>query len=196
MTSASGASRRRGEDPFPSFLTWSICHEFLRVVTNRRVLRSPWGPQDSWRFIETLLASPGFELLHAHGTPPESAGTDLVGVAGCPGKFGPKPSYGGVDEGAWRQPDLYPRYRFSSVPVPDGSGSAAVAGRRGSAPSAPRTGLKPVPTAMRAPGGWKCLRVICRTDTPPPAGDKPPRYIPLTFTPQLAHSWEQVATYE
>ena len=36
-----------------------------------------------------------------------------------------------------------------------------------------------------------CLRVISRTDTPPPAGDKPPRHIPLTFTPQLAHFWDQ-----
>ena len=64
-------------DPFPSFVTWSICHEFLRVVTNRRVLRSPWGPQDSWRFIETLLASPSFELLHPTERHPKVLGQTL-----------------------------------------------------------------------------------------------------------------------
>ena len=50
-------------DSFPNFLTWNICYEFLRGVTHRGAVRSAWSPQDSWRFIETLLASPGFELL-------------------------------------------------------------------------------------------------------------------------------------
>ena len=49
----------------PAFLTWHICYEFLRVSTHLRVLASPWSPQEAWRFIETLLASPGFELLRA-----------------------------------------------------------------------------------------------------------------------------------
>ena len=30
-----------------------------------RALPSPRSPQEAWRFIETLLASPGFELLRA-----------------------------------------------------------------------------------------------------------------------------------
>ena len=90
-------------------------------------------------------------------------------------KAGPKSADRSVDEGAWREPGLHPRYRFSSVSVPDGRGSAAIAGRRGSDPSPPRTGLKPVATAMRAPGGWKCLRVICRTDTSPLGGGTSPR---------------------
>ena len=50
-------------DSFPNFLSWSICYEFVRVVTHRRALRAAWSPDDSWRFIETLLASPSFELL-------------------------------------------------------------------------------------------------------------------------------------
>ena len=52
-------------DPSPAFLTWSICYEFLRVSTHPRVLRPPWRPQDSWRFVQTLLESPGFSLLTA-----------------------------------------------------------------------------------------------------------------------------------
>ncbi len=53
------------QNPASAFLTWSICYEFLRVSTHPRVLGSPWSQQEAWRFIETLLASPGFELLRA-----------------------------------------------------------------------------------------------------------------------------------
>ena len=50
-------------DPSPSFLTWSICYEFLRVSTHPRVLRSPRSTHDAWRFLEGLLDSPGFLML-------------------------------------------------------------------------------------------------------------------------------------
>ena len=52
-------------DPSPAFLSWNICYEFLRVSTHLRAFRSPWGPEDAWRFLRILLASPGFELLSA-----------------------------------------------------------------------------------------------------------------------------------
>lgn len=52
-------------DPTPAFLTWNICYEFLRVSTHPRVLRRPWRPGESWRFIEVLLQSPSFSLLTA-----------------------------------------------------------------------------------------------------------------------------------
>ena len=52
-------------NPSPSFLTWNVCYEFMRVVTHPAILRAPWSPQDSWRFIATLLDSPGFYLLTA-----------------------------------------------------------------------------------------------------------------------------------
>ena len=52
-------------DPSPAFVTWNICYEFLRVSTHRRVFPSPWTPQGAWRFVETLLESPGFALLRA-----------------------------------------------------------------------------------------------------------------------------------
>lgn len=45
------------------YLTWGICYEFLRVITHRRVLRSPWTGAAAWRFLEALLASPGLGLL-------------------------------------------------------------------------------------------------------------------------------------
>ena len=50
-------------DPMPSYLTWSICYEFLRVSTHSLVLRSPMSSQDAWRFLEVLLDAPGFAML-------------------------------------------------------------------------------------------------------------------------------------
>ena len=50
-------------DPSPSFLTWSICYEFLRVSTHPRVLRSPRSTHEAWRFLEELLNTPGFSML-------------------------------------------------------------------------------------------------------------------------------------
>ena len=47
----------------PTFLTWNVCYEFLRVCTHPRVLRSPWSPGDAWRFLNVVLDSPGFALL-------------------------------------------------------------------------------------------------------------------------------------
>jgi toxin-antitoxin system PIN domain toxin len=45
------------------FLTWSVCYEFLRVVTHPRFLEQPWDRQTAWRYIEALLASPGLAVL-------------------------------------------------------------------------------------------------------------------------------------
>ena len=53
------------EDPSPSFLTWSVCYEFLRVTTHPRVFASRWTPEEAWGYLEALLQSPGFELLTA-----------------------------------------------------------------------------------------------------------------------------------
>ena len=52
-------------DPSPSFLTWNICYEFLRVTTHPRVFASPWTPTEAWSFLDALLGSPGFDLLVA-----------------------------------------------------------------------------------------------------------------------------------
>lgn len=52
-------------DPSPTFLTWSICYEFLRVTTHPRVLPAPWRPEEALGFIRELLAAPGFEILVA-----------------------------------------------------------------------------------------------------------------------------------
>lgn len=51
------------EDPVPSYLSWSICYEFLRVSTHPRVFRSPWNSGLAWSFIESILAGPGFAVL-------------------------------------------------------------------------------------------------------------------------------------
>lgn len=50
-------------DPSPSFLTWNVCHEFLRVSTHPRVFRTPWTPPEARSFIGRVLTSPGISLL-------------------------------------------------------------------------------------------------------------------------------------
>jgi toxin-antitoxin system PIN domain toxin len=45
------------------FATWPILYEFLRVTTHRRVFREPFTFQESWRFLEALLAAPSFDIL-------------------------------------------------------------------------------------------------------------------------------------
>ncbi len=44
-------------------MTWGVLYEFLRVVTHPRVFRRPWSPEDAWRFVEGLLATPSLDLL-------------------------------------------------------------------------------------------------------------------------------------
>lgn len=56
---------RARRDPSPTFLTWSICYEFLRVATHPRVLPRPWTAREALRFIRDLLAGPGIEVLVA-----------------------------------------------------------------------------------------------------------------------------------
>ena len=54
---------RRG--PSPSFLTWSVCYEFLRVTTHQQVMPSPWRAAEAWRFLSELLHAPSVDLLTA-----------------------------------------------------------------------------------------------------------------------------------
>lgn len=49
----------------PSYLTWNVCYEFIRVSTHPRVFRSPWSAVQAWGFIGALLQGPGFGLLLA-----------------------------------------------------------------------------------------------------------------------------------
>ena len=55
------------QDPSPAFLTWTICYEFMRVITHPRILRTPWSSRESRRFISILLESPGFSVLTPSG---------------------------------------------------------------------------------------------------------------------------------
>ena len=52
-------------DPSPAFLTWSICYEFMRVVTHPAIVRAPYSSSEARHFITTLLESPGFSVLVA-----------------------------------------------------------------------------------------------------------------------------------
>ena len=47
------------------YVTWSICYEFLRVVTHPRVFRRPWQVDQAQRFLAAVLESPGLEVLVA-----------------------------------------------------------------------------------------------------------------------------------
>lgn len=52
-------------DATPTFLTWSVIYEFLRVSTRPGAFASPLTSSQSWGFIRGLLESPGFEMLTA-----------------------------------------------------------------------------------------------------------------------------------
>lgn len=47
----------------PWYLTWSVCYEFLRVVTHRRVLPSPWSAAEARGFVQAVLDSPSARVL-------------------------------------------------------------------------------------------------------------------------------------
>ena len=51
--------------PEPSFLTWSVCYEFLRVSTHPHVSRSPWNAETGYNFIASLPSSSGSQVLVA-----------------------------------------------------------------------------------------------------------------------------------
>jgi len=45
------------------YVTWGIVYEFIRVVTHRKILVRPVSAVEGFRFVEALLASPGFGIL-------------------------------------------------------------------------------------------------------------------------------------
>jgi uncharacterized protein len=45
------------------FVTWSVVYEFLRVVTHPRRSHRPRSLGEAWRFVESLLATPGLRVL-------------------------------------------------------------------------------------------------------------------------------------
>src|SRR5438132_9724464 len=52
----------RGQS-LPWYLSWPICYEFLRLSTHPNVFRKPWPITAGWRFIESVLDSPGVGFL-------------------------------------------------------------------------------------------------------------------------------------
>ncbi|MBI1948929.1 MAG: PIN domain-containing protein [Deltaproteobacteria bacterium] len=47
----------------PWFTTWGILYEVLRVSTHPRVFTEPLAPSKAWSFVESILASPGLQIL-------------------------------------------------------------------------------------------------------------------------------------
>ena len=46
------------------YLTWGICHEFLRAATHRRAPR-PVSPAHAYAFLDAVLASRGLQVMAA-----------------------------------------------------------------------------------------------------------------------------------
>ena len=53
----------RMNDPTPTYLTWNICYEFLRVATHPRVFARPWTAEAAMNFIQVILDSETFSIL-------------------------------------------------------------------------------------------------------------------------------------
>ena len=49
--------------PSPSYLTWNVCYEFMRVSTHPRVLPVPWRIEEAQDFLKILLDSPAISIL-------------------------------------------------------------------------------------------------------------------------------------
>jgi len=49
--------------PAPWCVTHGILYEFLSVITHRGELASPWSVAKAWGFVESLLDSPGLQVL-------------------------------------------------------------------------------------------------------------------------------------
>jgi len=51
------------DSPAPWCVTHGILYEFLSVITHRSELASPWSVAKAWGFVESLLDSPGLQVL-------------------------------------------------------------------------------------------------------------------------------------
>ena len=49
----------------PTFLTWGICYEFLRLTTHRGPFPGRLSAADAFSFLSTLMSHPGFSILNA-----------------------------------------------------------------------------------------------------------------------------------
>ena len=61
--------QQRRIESTPTYLTWGICYEFLRVSTHSKSHSRPWSAESAWGFLAALLESPGIGLLsptHRH----------------------------------------------------------------------------------------------------------------------------------
>ena len=74
-------------DSVPSYLSWGICYEFLRVSTHPRVFRSPWDVRAAWSFIDSILAAPAFGLLVETGRHQEILQQTLSEISGLSGSI-------------------------------------------------------------------------------------------------------------
>ena len=51
--------------PDPTFLTWGICYEFLRVTTHRGPFPGRLSAADAFSFLNALLSQPSISILNA-----------------------------------------------------------------------------------------------------------------------------------
>ncbi|MDC0429154.1 hypothetical protein OAL71_01105 [Phycisphaerales bacterium] len=51
--------------PGPWYLTWPIVFEFLALTTHPGIYRQPWTVEDSWKYVEAILAAPSLSMISA-----------------------------------------------------------------------------------------------------------------------------------
>ena len=56
---------QRLKAPDPTFLTWGICYEFLRVTTHRGPFPGRLSANDAFSFLNSLLSQPNVSVLNA-----------------------------------------------------------------------------------------------------------------------------------
>lgn len=55
--------RARHSSPVPTYFTWGVMYEFLRVATHPRVWTMPLRPHHAWAFLAALLSGPAVTIL-------------------------------------------------------------------------------------------------------------------------------------
>ena len=50
-------------ESLPWHVTWGIIYEFLRIATHPRVFERPWVMDQAWKFVDSIIRSPGLSVL-------------------------------------------------------------------------------------------------------------------------------------
>ena len=105
-------------DAVPSYLTWSVCYEFLRVATHPRVLARPRRLEEAWEFLESLLDSPGISILRPTERHMAVLAQTIREAPDLRGKPRARYAYRRAYARAWPQPDMHDGRRLPPLLLP------------------------------------------------------------------------------